>query len=165
MSVGAGMLTTLSVKSSSAQWIGYQIIYGAGIGLGLQLPLIAAQAVLPMDDIPSGTAIIGFFQSLGGSILLAVSQTIFTSKLISELQIVVPDLNRNSITKAGATAVSKAFTKDVLLKVLPVYNDALTQVFYVAVAVSVISMIGSLLIEWRSVKEAQETTGKGSGLP
>ena len=33
-------------------------IYGAGVGLGLQIPLIAVQAVLPAEQVAEGTAIV-----------------------------------------------------------------------------------------------------------
>lgn len=68
MPIGAGLLSTLQPDSSSAKWIGYQIIFGIGIGCGMQQPLIAAQAALPLQDVPIGTAIMMFAQILGGAI-------------------------------------------------------------------------------------------------
>jgi hypothetical protein len=32
--VGAGLLTTLKVQSGANEWIGYQVVYGIGIGAG-----------------------------------------------------------------------------------------------------------------------------------
>jgi hypothetical protein len=43
MSVGAGLLTTLQVDTGEGKWIGYQIIYGFGMGLCFQAPNLAAQ--------------------------------------------------------------------------------------------------------------------------
>lgn len=39
-------------------WIGYQAIIGIGIGLGMQQPLIAVQAVLDISQVPIGTSIV-----------------------------------------------------------------------------------------------------------
>jgi len=36
-SIGAGLYTTLTIDSSRATWIGYQIIAGLGIGFILQM--------------------------------------------------------------------------------------------------------------------------------
>jgi MFS family permease len=36
MSIGAGLLSTFKVDTNSAHWIGYQIIFGFGLGLGMQ---------------------------------------------------------------------------------------------------------------------------------
>lgn len=62
MSVGAGLLTTLQVDTGEGKWIGYQIIYGFGMGLCFQAPNLAAQTVLPMKDVPMGLALLFFGQ-------------------------------------------------------------------------------------------------------
>lgn len=36
-------------------WIGYQAIYGFGVGAGMQQAVIAAQTVCTLDDIPTAT--------------------------------------------------------------------------------------------------------------
>jgi len=56
--IGVGLLFTLTIGSSSAKWIGYQILAGLGVGLGFQVPVSAVQATLPQIDIPSGSAMI-----------------------------------------------------------------------------------------------------------
>lgn len=56
--VGVGLLYTLTIGSSSAKWIGYQVLTGLGLGLGFQVPVSAVQATLPQIDIPSGSAMI-----------------------------------------------------------------------------------------------------------
>jgi MFS family permease len=61
ISVGAGLLTTLTPDSSSPQWISFQALLGLGVGLGLQQSLIAVQTVPPLKDVPSGTALVIFF--------------------------------------------------------------------------------------------------------
>lgn len=65
MSVGAGLITTFRVHTAHPEWIGYQAIAGAGFGMGIQNPLIAVQTVLPLKDVPVGTATIMFSQTLG----------------------------------------------------------------------------------------------------
>jgi hypothetical protein len=44
MSVGAGLLTTLDPDADASKWIGYQALFGLGIGTGTQLPILAIQA-------------------------------------------------------------------------------------------------------------------------
>jgi MFS transporter, DHA2 family, glioxin efflux transporter len=56
--IGVGLLYTLAIGSSSAKWIGYQVLAGLGLGLGFQVPVSAVQATLPQIDIPSGSAMI-----------------------------------------------------------------------------------------------------------
>jgi len=65
MAVGTGLLSTLNVSSSHTEWIPFEIICGFGAGLGMQQPLLAAQNVLELKDVPMGTSTIMFSQTLG----------------------------------------------------------------------------------------------------
>jgi len=55
--IGAGLIYTIDIGTSSSKWIGYQALAGIGIGLGLQVPMIANQAFVQMSEISSVTAI------------------------------------------------------------------------------------------------------------
>ena len=46
MAVGGGLLTTLGVTATSAEWIGYQVLNGVGMGTMFQTPNLAAQTVV-----------------------------------------------------------------------------------------------------------------------
>ncbi|KAF2222083.1 major facilitator superfamily domain-containing protein [Elsinoe ampelina] len=150
--VGAGLMSTWSIDMVAGKWIGYQLLYGAGVGFGLQLTLIAIQTVLPKKDVPTGTAIIAFSQTLGGAIFISVAQNINTNKLISNLQQEVPTLEPSMILRTGATEIRNIVPPDMLQGVLVAYNTALTQTFYVGVATAALSIFGSALIEWKSIK-------------
>lgn len=64
--VGAGLLSTFKVDTPASKWIGYQVIYGLGVGLSRQTPLIAVQTVLPLADISIGSGMIMFTQTITG---------------------------------------------------------------------------------------------------
>lgn len=36
MPIGAGLITTFHLDTSSAAWIGYQVLFGFGLGIGMQ---------------------------------------------------------------------------------------------------------------------------------
>src|SRR3981081_3402891 len=55
MSIGAGLLATFKVDTGHPMWIGYQVIFGVGVGCGMQQTLIAVQTALPLADVPIGT--------------------------------------------------------------------------------------------------------------
>ena len=46
LSVGSGLIATFSARTPTGEWIGYQIIYGAGRGLGLQMVCL----IFPITD-------------------------------------------------------------------------------------------------------------------
>lgn len=58
ITIAAGLLYTLNIKTTTGKWVGYQILSGFGYGLGLQIPVIIVQAFAPPADIAPVTAII-----------------------------------------------------------------------------------------------------------
>jgi hypothetical protein len=57
MTVGAGLISTSKPNTGHAKWIGYQVLYGFGLRCGTQAPVMAAQTVLELKDVPIGTSI------------------------------------------------------------------------------------------------------------
>jgi hypothetical protein len=157
MAIGAGLLSTLEVDSGSPKWIGYQFIFGAGVGFGMQQTLVAVQTVLPAEDIPIGTAIMMFTQTLGGALFISVGQNVFTNQLIKNLASIVPDLDASIVLRTGATELKNAIDPEYLSGVLAAYNQTLTQTFYVSVACGTMSIIGAVFVEWKSMKGKQIT--------
>ncbi|KAF2645802.1 MFS general substrate transporter [Massarina eburnea CBS 473.64] len=152
MSIGAGLLTTFDVNTGHSQWIGYQFIFGAGVGFGMQQTLVAVQSVLPKDDVPIGTAIMMFSQTLGGALFISVGQNVFTNQLIKNLASVVPDLNPQLVLSVGATGIKSAVPQQFLSGVLSAYNTTLTQTFYVSVATAAMSILGASVVQWKNMK-------------
>ncbi|KAJ7124622.1 major facilitator superfamily transporter [Mycena crocata] len=150
-SLGTGLLTTLTVHSDARKWIPFQVICGLGTGLGMQQPLVAAQTVLPLKDIPIGTSIILFSQTLGGAVFISIAQNVFANKLVSGLA-GVPGVSPALVLSAGATSLKNAIPEAQLPAVLVAYNQALMAAFDVAVAMSCFSLVGALIMEWRSIK-------------
>jgi hypothetical protein len=58
VTISAGLLYTLDIGTSTGKCIGYQILAGFGYGMGLQIPVIIAQAFAAPSDIAPVTAII-----------------------------------------------------------------------------------------------------------
>ncbi|KAF7367326.1 Major facilitator superfamily transporter [Mycena sanguinolenta] len=145
MSVGGGLLTTFKTNTGHAHWIGYQVIYGLGVGFGMQTPLMGVQTVLELKDIPIGTSI------NGGAIFVSVAQSVFQNKLISGLAH-VPGVSPEIIFLAGATNLKNIVDPQYLSAVLEAYNHALVITFRVGLAMACISIIGASIIEWKSVK-------------
>lgn len=160
--VGAGLLTTFEVDTASPMWIGYQVICGAGLGLVMQQPMIAAQTVLKLEDVPTGTSCVIFFQTLGGALFISVGQNVFTSKLIEGLTESMPNFDPAIVLSTGATSLQNMFSPDQLPMILKAYNNALTQCFYPSVAMACLGFLGSLGMEWVSVKGKKIEMGVGA---
>ena len=155
-SIGAGLLSTLSPSSGHNAWIGYQVLYGFGIGCGFQTSNLPAQNVLPRADVPLGMALMFFMQQLGGSVFLAVSQNVFSSRLVDSLS-GIAGLNSEAIVNTGATALRTIVPSDQLKTVIHAYSHALTRVFVLTTALSACMILGSLAVEWKRIKGKSET--------
>ncbi|KAH3986228.1 hypothetical protein HBH98_031360 [Parastagonospora nodorum] len=155
MAIGAGLLSTFETDSNSPRWIGYQFLFGAGVGFGMQQTLVAVQTALPAGDVPIGTAIMMFTQTLGGALFISVGQNVFTNQLIKNLGTLVPELDTKIVLAVGATELKNAIEEKFLPGVLTAYNLALTQTFYVSVATASMSILGAAFVEWKSMKGKQ----------
>lgn len=151
--IGYGLLTTFSPDTPAPTWIGYQILAGVGIGLGMQQPLMAVQTVLEINDVPTGTAIVVFAQTLGGALFVSIAQNVFTNKLVEYVGAYAPGFGDPlAILAIGATSVQKLPAGEVLEGVTRAYNDSLTKTFVVFTAMSGLAIVGAVFTEWKSVK-------------
>ncbi|KAJ5181268.1 Major facilitator superfamily domain general substrate transporter [Penicillium cf. griseofulvum] len=157
-SVGAGRLTTLSVDSGSGEWIGYQILFGIGIGLGMLQPFMVVQNVLHDEDVPTGTAVATFAQTLGGAIFISVGQNVSQNEFAQAMHLEDPAMGIAEVLAAGTTTLRKNLPAEQLPAVLRAYNTAITHAFYVGVALAALSLLGTIALEWKSVNRARDTT-------
>ncbi|CAK4001839.1 HC-toxin efflux carrier TOXA [Lecanosticta acicola] len=156
--IGAGLFVTLRENTSDAKWIGYSILLGCGMGIGMNQAATACQTILPPEEVPIALSLNFLFQSLAGAIFVPIGQTVLNSQLLSGLKSSLPGLDPAIITKAGATGWREVVPDAVLSGVVEVYNDALTKVFLVGAVCGALSLVGSLGLEWRSVKGKQGNT-------
>lgn len=154
-SIGAGLMTTWTVDVSTGKWIGYQILFGLGIGLGMQQGMVAAQASLPIEDTAIGTALQVFAQMFGGSVFVSVAQNVFSTGALEGIA-TIDDLGMapQAVFDAGATALDGLFgdNPSLLAEVKLQYNDAIIWTFRIALITTCLSALGAIFVEWRSVK-------------
>lgn len=153
--VAAGLLTTLPVTANLASLICYLALLGFGIGIGIQAPQFAAQTVLDPKEVSIGMSIVVFGQGIGPAIMITAAQTIFQSRLKSNLQQVAPGVNATSVENLGLTGLRQQIGGDALQKALLGYDEAVTQTLYLPVALTCLMLLGAVGMEWRSVKKKQ----------
>ncbi|OCL11666.1 MFS transporter [Glonium stellatum] len=160
--VGAGMLYTLKVNSNAGEWIGYQILAGVGAGAGVQIPFIAVQVVLSDKDMPTGNAIVFFFNSLGGAIAISIAQNIFVNSLTRDIPRLAPGVDAKTVIGAGATHIREVVPAQWLPGVLEAYTNAVTSAFVLAIATGGLAFFVSWAMEWKSVKGKKLLPGGGA---
>lgn len=158
-SVGAGLISTFEVDTAHPKWIGYQVIFGMGLGLGVQLPITIVQLSCPPKDIAAATSLMVFFQILGGAVFIAVAQTTITNSLKHGLQQTLPDLAPSLLSNLTATDLVSNVAPDQAPLVRQVFNEALVSAWHVAAgmaAATVIAALGIQRINFKKKKASEE---------
>ena len=150
--VGAGLLTTLGIDTSEGKWIGFQIVYGFGLGSCSQAPNMAAQTVLPREDVAIGASLMFFGQQLFGAVFASVGQNVLDNQLANRLA-GIPGISPRLIQSTGATELLNLIPADHHAAALEAYNDSLRVCFQVGLIMACLSILGALGMEWRSVKK------------
>ncbi|KAI9039274.1 MDR family MFS transporter [Aspergillus affinis] len=155
MAVGAGLLSTFTVSTEHPKWIGYQVLFGIGLGCCMQHGSNAVQAVLPKSEVPPAISLLFFGQQLGGSVFLSIAQNIMSQELINNVKSQLPDVDASMIVKSGATDLRDAVSSDKMSVLLHVYNDAVVNVFYLAAALAGVGVVVALFVEWKDMRTAE----------
>ncbi|KAL6713714.1 hypothetical protein ACLMJK_008206 [Lecanora helva] len=156
LSVGSGLMATFNAETSTGKWIGYQILYGAGRGLGLQMPIIAVQNTVPPQVLPIAMAVIFFSQSFGAAVFLSFAETIFSNSFSTLLSERALTANSQAIIDAGATGFRKFVSKTDLVVVLAAYAKSIDRVFYLAAGLGACCFLCAWGMGWKSLKPAKK---------
>lgn len=151
--IGMGLLTTLHADASTARWASYQAISAAGIGLVMQQGVMAAQVVLPMDQIAIGGALVLFASPLSGSIFISVCNSIIRNSFLNSLRkAALPGVDPALLLSVGVTEVIEKVPKTVIHEVILMYHDALVNVFILCMPLLGLSLLSALPMEWKKVE-------------
>ena len=161
MSIGAGLLTTLTPSSGTNMWLGYQVVFGLGLGMGMQQPNLAAQAVLSRRDVSIGASLMVFSQSLGGAIFISIGQNLLDNKLASGLA-ALGKIDPATVVSSGATDIRNLVPESLLPQVIQVYSDSLRTTFDAGLAMATFTIFGALYMEWRNVKKDKQKIPSGA---
>ena len=151
-SIAAGLYSTFKVDTGHAAWIGFQVLGGLGTGFCMETPLTAAQTVLKPQEASVGISLVTFSQFIGGSIFVAIAQTVFSNQLVAQLRQHAPGVDPQALLGQGTAGVRQAVSPKDLPAVLNAYNSGIKAAFYVAAAASACAFLASTFIEWNSVK-------------
>ena len=153
MPVFAGLITTFGVDTSFVRLILFSGASGFASGIGFNAPISAVQTVLPTDDASLGLSIVLFAQHFGPAVSIAIAQVIFTNKLSANLARVVPSLDPATIENNGLSEIVGRAPPARHGEILMNIGRSISETWYLAVGLTCATLIGSLLMEWRSVKQ------------
>ncbi|MCW8219943.1 MULTISPECIES: MDR family MFS transporter [Streptomyces] len=141
--VGLLLLSQLSRSSSTWTMSLYFFVFGAGLGLVMQVLVLAVQNAVGYEDLGVATSGATFFRSIGASFGVAVFGTIFTNRLTGKLQAALSGRSLPPGTDAGSLAADPRalgrLPADLRPAVLDAYSNSITDVFLYAVPVVLVA--------------------------
>ncbi|GAP87070.1 putative major facilitator superfamily transporter [Rosellinia necatrix] len=165
-SIGTGLLYTLYPGSPEGQWLGYQIICGAGFGIAIQQSIVNAQAIVADDDVGYAISAVLLGNIVGGSVVIGISQALFASEVLT-LVGRFPGIGADTLLNHFRTLDEVLSPQDLEVAV-QTYNTALNKVFLLALILCSISALSWPFIPWKSLKseaKAPEKTESSSSVP
>jgi MFS family permease len=143
-SLGLFLLSTLDVGSSRWESGLYMFVLGAGIGMVMQIMVLATQNEAPITDLGVATSTVTFFRTIGGSVGVSIFGALFASRLTQLLGGAVPEgmtpetISRLPLEQQAQTASA--------------FADAITTVFLWAVPLVLAGWTLTWLIKERTLR-------------
>ncbi|CAG8904502.1 unnamed protein product [Penicillium egyptiacum] len=140
LTTATGLLSLLNDHSPAREWVGFQVLFGAGSGMIFSSTLPPIQASLPESDMATATATWAFMRSFGCIWGIAIPTTVFNAR-VQELLYRINDVPlREKLANGGAYAMASdglirtlKDTPQLMAEVLSVYQDSLQWVWWIAI--------------------------------
>jgi hypothetical protein len=156
--IGMLLLSRLDIGTSTLYASAAMFVMGLGLGLVMQVLVLAVQNAVDYKDLGVATSGATLFRSMGGSLGTSVLGAVFTARLADEL------------AGTPAARVGEGSANPAAIQQLPpairdtytgAFSDSLSTVFVVAAAILAVAFLLSWLIEERPLRQTVETTGVG----
>ncbi|EFQ33939.1 major facilitator superfamily transporter [Colletotrichum graminicola M1.001] len=161
--IGNGLISTWTPHTSSAAWIGHQVLLGAGRGSNMQMHIIAVQANSAPSRLPVVMATVIFLQTFGGAIFLTVASVIFSEGLGTNLARYAPSVDARTILAAGGTGFRTVVPQADLPGVLMAYSRSIGEVFYLLVALSGVIFVLAWGMGWVDIRKKDDKKKNNKG--
>ncbi|WP_412078109.1 DHA2 family efflux MFS transporter permease subunit [Streptomyces xanthophaeus] len=143
--LGLLLLHQLHRTSSTWEMSAYFFVFGAGLGLVMQVLVLVVQNAVSYADLGVATSGATFFRSIGASFGVAIFGTIFTNRLDDKLRaalagVPLPPGVDVARLEADPRAVG-ALLAEVRPRVLDAYAGSITDVFLYAVPIVLIAFV------------------------
>ncbi len=156
--VGMLLLSRLTVDTPEVVMGVYMAVLGVGLGLTMQVLVLAVQNAVRYEDLGAATSGATLFRSVGGSLGTAILGAVFASRLTSNLGDAAGALGRGGLSGSVNLSSLPPAVRDT---VLDGFTDALSTVFLIAAVVSAAAFCLSWLIREVPLRETVRTASVG----
>jgi hypothetical protein len=152
------LLSQLDAGTSSLYAYVAMFVLGLGLGLVMQVLVLAVQNAVDYADLGVATSSASLFRSMGGSLGTAALGAVFTARLTAELA-------GTPAARLSGGSANPAAIQHLPARIRDTYtgafSDSLSTVFLVAAAILAVAFLISWLIEERPLRQSVETAGVG----
>jgi EmrB/QacA subfamily drug resistance transporter len=150
LAVGLLLLTRLGPHTSYGEVSVFMFITGLGIGLVMQVLVVAVQNAVPHSALGVATATSTFFRTIGGAFGVAVLGAVFANRLISELKLHATAAELKLVSGSNLTANPAQIAhlpQGQRTFVISAFSHSVESAFLVAVPVVIVGFALSWLIK------------------
>jgi EmrB/QacA subfamily drug resistance transporter len=155
-SLGLFLLSRLDAGTGFLEASAYMVVLGVGLGMIMQVIVLAVQNAVPYRDLGVATAGANLFRSLGAAFGVAIFGSILNNRLDYYLPRLVPTSSLNGISRGALTASPaqlRTLPAPVLHGVIEAFSRSLSTVFLWAVPIILIAFLASWLLREIPLRE------------
>lgn len=148
--IGSALMYTVDQNSSPARIYGYTVILGLGAGAICQTSFSVAQAKVQEKEISLAVGFISCGQIGGGTIALAIANSVFLNRSTDGIVALLPNLSIETVREAIAGAGSAFFaslTQELRAQVLDIIVDAMSKVYILAITAGSMTLVLSAFLK------------------
>lgn len=165
MTVGLYLLAQLTSDTTTVVAAGFMLVLGFGIGLIMQVLVVAVQNAVSYSELGVATSGNTLFRSIGSAVGTAVVGAVFANQLAAKLRAAFPAGSTNGAIDHSASQLNPQsldrLPPVIHTSVLHAYSGAIDTAFLVAAGVSVLAFGASWLITALPMRDTVGTAGIG----
>jgi EmrB/QacA subfamily drug resistance transporter len=165
-----GLVLLHQLDEHTATWVMslFFLLFGLGLGLVIQVLVIAVQNAVGYEDLGSATSGTTFFRSIGASFGVSIFGTVFASRLSDKLGpalrgVRLPPGLRPSELRADPTSIAR-LPPAARPPVLHAYSTSITTVFLYAIPVAVAGFVLALFLKEQPLRASVTVPDGGETL-
>ncbi|KAK7697218.1 hypothetical protein SLS64_013775 [Diaporthe eres] len=132
--IALGLIYTFGFDTALGPVIGYQILYGVGTGLSVQIPVIVAGATSTASDSAVTLSTVLFFQFVSAAYGVGATDAILNNVILNTASGHMGGVDGHDVLSAGAGGLGGAFQGDLLRGARSAYLDGLHASWALAIA-------------------------------
>jgi MFS family permease len=168
---GIAMIAMTTLTAATPIWLicVFLFVFGAGLGLIMQVVVLVVQNAVPASEVGTATSTNNYFREVGAALGTAVFGTIFTTRLTENLQDVFSAAGASPADAANATSTLDPQTlaqlpDSVRDGIVNAYADALAPVFWYLVPFIGLAFVLALFLKQIPLSDVAGLVERGEAI-